>query len=35
MLPASVPAFEDYYDMRALWPAVSLERLEAALASGR
>jgi hypothetical protein len=28
-LPDSVPAFEEYYDMRALWPAASLERLEA------
>jgi hypothetical protein len=28
-LPESVPAFEVYYDMRALWPAASLERLEA------
>jgi hypothetical protein len=24
-----VPAFEVYYDMKALWPAASLERLEA------
>jgi hypothetical protein len=30
-LPDSVPAFEVYYDRQALWPAVSLERLEAAL----
>jgi hypothetical protein len=29
--PGSVPAFEDYYDIRALWPAPSLERLEALL----
>jgi hypothetical protein len=28
-LPDSVPAFEVYYDMKALWPASSLERLEA------
>ena len=28
-LPDSAPAFEEYYDMRALWPAASLERLEA------
>jgi hypothetical protein len=28
-LPDSMPAFEEYYDMRALWPAASLERLEA------
>ena len=33
-LPESVPAFEVYYDTRALWPAASLERLDAALASG-
>ena len=31
-LPESVPAFEVYYDMKALWPAASLERLQAALA---
>jgi hypothetical protein len=28
-LPESVPAFEVYYDSRALWPAASLERLDA------
>jgi len=28
-LPGSAPAFEEYYDMQALWPAESLERLEA------
>jgi hypothetical protein len=28
-LPDSVPAFEEYYDTNALWPAASLERLEA------
>jgi len=28
-LPESVPAFEAYYDMNELWPAASLERLEA------
>ena len=28
-LPESVPAFAVYYDQRALWPARSLERLEA------
>jgi hypothetical protein len=28
-LPESVPAFDTYYDMRALWPAASLERAEA------
>ena len=32
-LPESVPTFEVYYDMKALWPASSLERLEAILAS--
>ena len=31
-LPDSVPAFEVYYDRKALWPAGSLERLEAILA---
>jgi hypothetical protein len=31
-LPDSVPAFEVYYDTRALWPAASLERLDALLA---
>jgi hypothetical protein len=31
-LPDSVPAFEVYYDTRALWPAASLERLQAILA---
>jgi hypothetical protein len=28
-LPDSVPAFEVYYDTKALWPAASLERLQA------
>jgi hypothetical protein len=28
-LPESVPAFEVYYDMNALWPVASLERFEA------
>jgi hypothetical protein len=28
-LPASVPAFDVYYDMHALWPAESLERFAA------
>ena len=32
-LPESVPAFEEYYDMRALWPPASLERFEAAMAA--
>ena len=31
-LPDSVPAFEVYYDTKKLWPAASLERLEAILA---
>ena len=31
-LPESVPAFEVYYDRKALWPAASLERIEAILA---
>ena len=30
-LPDSVPAFEVYYDSKALWPAESLERLAAVL----
>jgi hypothetical protein len=30
-LPESVPAFEVYYDRKVLWPAESLERLEAIL----
>jgi hypothetical protein len=35
-LPDSVPAFDVYYDSRALWPAASLERLDAIRArSGR
>ena len=32
-LPDSVPAFEVYYDTKALWPACSLERLAAVPAS--
>jgi hypothetical protein len=28
-LPESVPAFDAYYDAKALWPAASLERLKA------
>jgi hypothetical protein len=31
-LPESVPAFDVYYDSKALWPAESLQRLEIALA---
>jgi hypothetical protein len=30
-LPAGVPAFEIYYDSKALWPAESLERLRAVM----
>jgi hypothetical protein len=30
-LPESVPAFEVYYDTKALWPRASLERLSAAM----
>ena len=32
-LPETAPAFEEYYDTRARWPAASLERLQAVLAS--
>ena len=32
-LPDSVPAFRVYYDTKKLWPAASLERLEAALSA--
>jgi hypothetical protein len=32
-LPEAVPAFEVYYDMSELWPAASLERLEALTAN--
>ena len=31
-LPESVPAFEEFYDLPAVWPPESLERLEAAMA---
>ena len=34
-LPASTPAFDVYYDSRTLWPAESLERLDAAMARAR
>jgi hypothetical protein len=30
-LPDSTPAFEEYYDSNALWPAASLERLAAVM----
>jgi len=32
-LPADVPAFDVYYDTKALWPAESYERRRAALAA--
>jgi hypothetical protein len=32
-IPESTPAFEVYYDTKALWPATSLERLNAVLAA--
>jgi len=31
-LPDAVPAFDEFYDTKALWPASSLERLEAIMA---
>ena len=34
-LPEGTPAFDVYYDTKALWPAASLERLEAVLAQPR
>jgi hypothetical protein len=34
-LPDSAPAFEAYYDTKALWPAASLKRLEAVMAPTR
>ena len=34
-LPAGMPAFEVYYDMKALWPAESLARRQAILGPGR
>jgi hypothetical protein len=34
-LPDSTPAFEVYYDRKTLWPAASLERLDAILAPAR
>ncbi len=33
-LPDSVPAFENYYDTKAVWPAASLDRLLRALEIG-
>jgi hypothetical protein len=35
VLPDSVPAFRTYYDTKKLWPAASLDRLEALLSSAR
>ena len=32
-LPDSVPAFDVYYDRKALWPPASLERIDAILSS--
>jgi hypothetical protein len=34
-IPESVPAFDVYYDTKALWPPASYERLRAALAANR
>jgi hypothetical protein len=34
-IPESVPAFDVYYDTKALWPPASYERLRAALAASR
>jgi hypothetical protein len=34
-LPESVPAFEVFYDMKELWPAASLERLDTLRAAAR
>jgi hypothetical protein len=34
-LPESVPAFDVYYDAKALWPAASLERVAALKAASR
>ena len=31
-LPDSAPAFEVYYDMKALWPTAGLEQLDAIIA---
>jgi hypothetical protein len=33
-LPESAPAFEAYYQTRAVWPPSSLERLRAAIGGG-
>jgi hypothetical protein len=34
-LPESTPAFDVYYDSKTLWPAESLERLDAAMSRAR
>ena len=34
-LPAGVPAFDEYYDMKTLWPAEAQERRRAASAAAR
>ena len=34
-LPESAPAFEEYYETKALWPSTSLERLTAFTAAAR
>lgn len=34
-LPANVPAFEEYYDIKTLWPAAAQERRRAASAAAR
>jgi hypothetical protein len=34
-LPESVPAFEEYYDTKAVWPVASLERLAGLKAAAR
>ena len=33
-LPGSVPAFDEFYDLKDIWPQASLERLEAAMRGG-
>lgn len=35
VLPASTPAFDVYYDMKAEWPAASLDRLQAMIVRSR
>jgi hypothetical protein len=34
-LPAEVPAFEQFYDLKSLWPAPALARRQAAARAGR